>query len=157
MYFHIFIVCTPSPHPPPPPPPPRVGGGGGGGGGRNHAQIKLLSYLARNKLLSYLVRNNREPYYPSTWLSLVNQKNENSIIFNINPYFNYSNTFDYVSLHLWICYAATCVHFTVPSGSRGVLLFLREQIYTSASTLNSKKQDCKTDCFIIGPPSVDCW
>ena len=28
------------------------------------------------KLLSYLVRNNMEPYYPCTWLSFVNQKNE---------------------------------------------------------------------------------
>ena len=28
------------------------------------------------KLLSYLVRNNMESYYPCTWLSFVNQKNE---------------------------------------------------------------------------------
>ena len=42
-------------------------------------------YSARNvrknfvptiKLLSYLVRNNMETYYPCTWLSFVNQKNE---------------------------------------------------------------------------------
>ena len=42
-----------------------------------------------------------------------------SIIFDLNPYFSYSATFVYFSLHpLWICYAARCVHFTVPS--RGV-------------------------------------
>ena len=28
------------------------------------------------KLLSYLVRNNMEQYYPCTWLSFVNQKDE---------------------------------------------------------------------------------
>ena len=28
------------------------------------------------KLLSYLVRNNMEPYYSSTWLSFINEKNE---------------------------------------------------------------------------------
>ena len=28
------------------------------------------------KLLSYLVRNNMETYYPCTWISFVNQKNE---------------------------------------------------------------------------------
>ena len=28
------------------------------------------------KLFSYLVRNNMEPYYPCTWLSFINQKNE---------------------------------------------------------------------------------
>ena len=28
------------------------------------------------KLLSYLVKNNMERYYPWTWISFVNQKNE---------------------------------------------------------------------------------
>ena len=37
-----------------------------------------------------------------------------SIIFDLNPYFGYSATFVYFSLHpLWICCAARCVHFTV--------------------------------------------
>ena len=37
------------------------------GGGQKPCAIKLLSYL---------VRNNMEPYYPCTWLTFVNQKNE---------------------------------------------------------------------------------
>ena len=46
-----------------------------------------------------------------------------SIIFDLNPYFGYSTTFVYFSLDpLWICYAARCVYFTVPSGMRGALL-----------------------------------
>ena len=58
-----------------------------------------------------------------------------SIIFNLNPYFGYSATFVYFSLHpLWICYTATYVHFTIPSGRRGAILLLREQMYTSGST-----------------------
>ena len=39
---------------------------------------------------------------------------------------------------LWICYAARCVHFTVPSGRRGALFFLWEQMYTSRSTFIKK-------------------
>ena len=36
-----------------------------------------------------------------------------SIIFDLNSYFDYSATFVYFSLHpLWIYYAARCVHFT---------------------------------------------
>ena len=62
-----------------------------------------------------------------------------SIIFDLNPYFGYSATFAYFSLHpLWICYAARCVHFTVPSGRRGALFFLWEQMYTSGSTFIKK-------------------
>ena len=96
-----------------------------------------------------------------------------SIIFNLNRYFGYSSTFVYFSLHpVWICYAARCVHFTVPSGTWGSLFFLWEQMYTSGSTFIKKIkpfichyismprkyikiQDCKTNCFIIAPPSVD--
>ena len=48
-----------------------------------------------------------------------------SVIFDLNPYFGYSATFLYFSLHpLRISYAARCVHFNVPSGRRGVLFFL---------------------------------
>ena len=61
-----------------------------------------------------------------------------SITFHSNPYFGYKATFAYFSLHpLWICYAARCVHFTVPSGRRGALFFLREQMYASSSTFIS--------------------
>ena len=53
-----------------------------------------------------------------------------SVIFDSNPYFGYSATFLYFSLHLlWICYDARCVHFTVPSERRGAVLFLWEQIW----------------------------
>ena len=46
---------------------PHCNGRGAGGGGQ-----KLFS----TKLLWYLVRNNMETYYPCTWISFVNQKNE---------------------------------------------------------------------------------
>ena len=62
-----------------------------------------------------------------------------SIIFDLNPYFGYSATFVYFSLHpLWIYYAARCVHVTVPSGRSGALCFLWEQMYTSGSTFIKK-------------------
>ena len=98
-----------------------------------------------------------------------------SIIFDLNPYFGYSATFVYFSLYLmWICYAATCVDFTVPSGRIGTVFFLWQQMYTSGSTFIKKikplvchyismsrwyieRQDCKTNCFIIGPPSVNSY
>ena len=58
-----------------------------------------------------------------------------SIIFRLKSLFGCSATFVYLSLHpLWICYAAWCVYFTVPSGTRGALLFLWEQMCTSGST-----------------------
>ena len=56
-----------------------------------------------------------------------------------SPYFGCSFTFIYFSLHpLWICYAARCVHFTVPSERRGALFFLWEHMYTSGSTFIKK-------------------
>ena len=62
-----------------------------------------------------------------------------SIIMDLNPYFGYSATFVYFSLHpLWICYAARCIHFTVPPGRRSALFFLWEQMYTSGSTFIKK-------------------
>ena len=62
-----------------------------------------------------------------------------SIIFNLNPYFGYSAAFVYFSFHpLWICYAARCAHFTVPSGRRGALFFLWEQMYTCGSAFIKK-------------------
>ena len=96
-----------------------------------------------------------------------------SIIFDLNPYFGFSATFVYFILHLWICYAARCVHFTVTSGTRRALFFLWEQMDTSRSTFirkikpvvrhhmsmlrknikKKKKKNCKTNYFIIGPPS----
>ena len=96
-----------------------------------------------------------------------------SIIFDLNLYFGYSATFIDFSLHLLLLYyAARCVHFTVSSGRRGALFFLWDQMYISGSTFIKKikpfvchyvsmpqyyikKQDGKTNCFIIGPPSVD--
>ena len=58
-----------------------------------------------------------------------------SIIFDLNPYFDYIVIFVYFSLHpLWICYPARCVYFTVPSGRKAALFFLLEQMYTSGST-----------------------
>ena len=58
-----------------------------------------------------------------------------SIVFHLNPYFGYSANFAYLRLHpLRICYAARCVHFTVPSGRRGALFFLWGKMYTSGST-----------------------
>ena len=58
-----------------------------------------------------------------------------SIIFDLTPYFGYSGTFVYFSLHpLCVCYAARCAHFTVPSGTRGAVFFLWELMYTSGST-----------------------
>ena len=62
-----------------------------------------------------------------------------SIIFDLNPYSGYSASFIYFSLHpLWISFDARCVHFTVPSGRRGALFFLWEQMYTSGSTFIKK-------------------
>ena len=62
-----------------------------------------------------------------------------SITFHSDLHFGYSATFVYFSLHpLWICYAARCVHFTVPSGRRGALFFLREQMCTIGSTFIKK-------------------
>ena len=75
---------------------------------------------------------------------------------------------------LWICYAVKCVHFTVPSGRKNALFFLQKQEAHSGSTFIKKikpfvchyvsmprqyikKQDCKTNCFIIRHPSVDFW
>ena len=37
-----------------------------------------------------------------------------------------------------ICYAARCIYFTVPSGRKGALVFLRGQMYTSGSTFIKK-------------------
>ena len=45
---------------------------------------------------------------------------------------------DFSYYPLWTCYAARCVHFTVPSGRRGALFFLRGQMYTSGSTFIKK-------------------
>ena len=62
-----------------------------------------------------------------------------SITFHTNLYFGYSVTFVYFSKHpLWICYAARCVHFTAPSGRRGALFFLMEQMYSSGRTFIKK-------------------
>ena len=84
-----------------------------------------------------------------------------SIIFDLNPYFGYSTTFVYFSLHPpWACYAATAL-----SGRRGALFFLWNRCTHlaahSSKRLNplsviiivclgnaKKKQDCKTNCFI---------
>ena len=61
------------------------------------------------------------------------------IIFDINPYFGYSATLAYFSLHpMSVCYAARCVHFTAPSERRGALFFLWKQMYTSGSTFIKK-------------------
>ena len=58
-----------------------------------------------------------------------------SIIFDLNSDFGYSATFVYISLHtLRIFYAGRCVYFTVPSGRRGALFFLWEEMYSSGST-----------------------
>ena len=96
-----------------------------------------------------------------------------TVTFHSNPYFGYSPTVSYFSLYpLRICYAARCVHFPIPSGRAGAPLFLREQSYASGSAFiknikpfvchytsiyrqYTKKQDCKTNCFVIGPPSVE--
>ena len=37
-----------------------------------------------------------------------------------------------------ICYAARCVHFTVPSGRTGASFFLRGQMYLSGSPFTKK-------------------
>ena len=90
-------------------------------------------------------------YYPCTWLSFVNQKNEKglrirskicilpetilntfkcfaSIAFHSKPYYGSSTIFIYFCQHpLWICYAARCVQFTVFSGRKGVLFFPRDR------------------------------
>ena len=56
MLSHPLHLTTPTPF-------PIVKGGG-------------AETLYTIKLLSYLVRNNMEQYYPCTWLSFVNQKDE---------------------------------------------------------------------------------
>ena len=66
-----------------------------------------------------------------------------SIIFDLKPYFGKSATFAYFSLHpLWICYAATCVHFTVPSGT--LLCFL-----VTASAKKKRKKEKKKNADVI--------
>ena len=77
-----------------------------------------------------------------------------SIVFDLNPYFGYSATFFYFTLHpLWICYAARCVHFTAPSGRTGALFFLWEQMYTSDSTFIKKIKPFV--CYYISMPRQD--
>ena len=57
----------------------------------------------------------------------------------INFPLKYSTTFVSFSQHPWsICCAGRCIHFTVPSGTRGALFFLRGQIYISGSTFIKK-------------------
>ena len=48
--------------------------------------------------------------------------------------------FDSIIFDLSLYFRATarCVHFTVPSGTRGALFFLWEQMYTSGSTFIKK-------------------
>ena len=59
-----------------------------------------------------------------------------SIIFDLNPYFalvplSFTSVF---ILYKFPMLLDRCVHFTVPSGRRGALFFLWEQMYTSGST-----------------------
>ena len=91
-----------------------------------------------------------------------------SIAFHSKPYYGSSTIFIYFCQHpLWICYAARCVYFTVFSGRKDVLFFLRGQIYTPGNTFIKKieplsviilvsldntltRQDFKKICFFIG-------
>ena len=93
-----------------------------------------------------------------------------SIIFDLNPYFGYSATFVYFSLHpmefamsldafillspweeeLHSSCDNRCTHLTAHSSKRFISLSVIILVF-----LRNKKQDCKTNCFIIGPPSVD--
>ena len=49
-----------------------------------------------------------------------------------------SLSFIYSKHPLWICYAAKCAHFTVPSEKRGAFFFLSGQMYSSGSTFIKK-------------------
>ena len=52
------------------------------------------------------------------------------IIFDLNPYFGYSASFVYFSLYpLLIFYAARYVQFTFPSGKRGAIFFLWQDVH----------------------------
>ena len=74
-----------------------------------------------------------------------------SIIFNlilILATVPLSTLVSYFSLHpLRICYAARCVHITIPSGRRGALFFLWEQMYTSGSTFIKKIKPFVCHCI----------
>ena len=43
-----------------------------------------------------------------------------------------------IGIPVTACIKSWCIHFTVPSGGRGALFFLREKMYTFSSTFIKK-------------------